>query len=178
MKQLSLILTMALIFTLSACSGTGGTITGEKVINSQIATGNIAKFEKVKPFTETIYAISPPGQGFQQMFGTSVKGAFMYCSDSEYNTLQSLISKGQCPASFLNSHKNFMLIISNNANITSGLSSIKQGDKVYVDGFETNFVGLYDNTGNKINFKFSGGGFKNQKFVYVDKISINDKYYI
>jgi hypothetical protein len=160
---------------LVSCTG-GPSGTGE-IIQSPAQKGMTAKFEKTIPYFKEVYAISPNTQGIQNVFGSTAKGAFLYCNAEQQKQLQQLMAAGRCPAGFLNKNKRMLIILSDNPKVTSGLQQVKQGDKVLVNGSEVKFVGLFDSTDNKIDYRLTGMSADKQQFVYINNITINGVLY-
>ena len=171
MKLLKLVVIIIVSLVLVACSTTGG---GEELSYAGDQGVNW-KFKKGKVIDERGVILSDPSR-VRQNFGAFVKGFFIFCTDSEYNTLQTeYLQKNKCPAGFYQKYAKSMIVISDNINITNALKNIKENDKIYLSGNYLDLVGLFGPDGKKIPFKQSGQ-MKNY-FIYADKISINSVIY-
>lgn len=134
------------------------------------------RFIPVKDITMTGNVVSPNariGGSLTQMFA----GGMILCTEKEYNELNAnYVSQGKCPAQFLNKHAKFYMVMSNNSNMKSILSKLKEGDKVFFIGKQLKIDGIYDSSGKKMELRGNINSDKRSNMVQIENITVNNAF--
>lgn len=173
MKKIISFIVISLICLISACNSP---IPGEKFIIKPMTNDVNIKFEKTKAVSDNFVVIADPSK-LSHTFGTMIKAQLPCLTDKDYNILQKdYIDKNKCPASFYNSNAKSVMILSDNINLDVPLKTIKDRDKITIEGYLLEIEGMY----NKHNEKMHTQGRHMNKilFIQADKIIINGKMYL
>ncbi|MEW5821844.1 MAG: hypothetical protein AB1782_16740 [Cyanobacteriota bacterium] len=138
MKVFSKIIIIILISIFTGCSGSGGNIkdpiTMSKSAIVKDKLGNEWEFSATEGLNEENVFMSED----EKIVG-SLKGAFAtaghFISESDYPEFKAIVDSGRCPAKFLNKTNFLYLIVTDKDEIVKTMKTLKQGDKVEMNGY-------------------------------------------
>lgn len=157
----------------SACSRP---ISGDKIITKPMGDGLTMKFEKTKTIYDNFVVIADPSRS-SHSFGPMIKAQLPCMTDKQYATLEKeYTSKNKCPASFYNKNVKSLMILSDNPNLDAIFKTIKDKDKITIEGYQLKLEGMYTPDNQKMNMS---NGFRDKiNFVMADKITINGQMHL
>lgn len=122
-------------------------------------TGKDAKFEgRVLPYPPTINA----------GMGTVVKGCLRFCTEKAYHIREEQYKKkGKCCKPFYRKYSTTFFLLTYYDEIERVLKTMKEGDKIELDGQRLHLLGFYNSEGKKIE---SSGGYRGHEFFYVKQM--------
>jgi hypothetical protein len=104
--------------------------------------------------------------------GTVIKGNLQFCTEEAYHILQEeYIEKKKCAKPFWKKHSTYSFLLTDNSEIAQSFKSMKNYDRIRLEGSNLRFLGFYNSDGKRIH---SPGAYRQYKFFYVKQIAIND----
>ncbi len=106
--------------------------------------------------------------------GTVIRGNLQFCTEEACHILQEeYIEKKKCAKPFWKKHSTYFFLLTDNSEIAQSFKSMKNYDRIRLEGSYLRFLGFYNSDGKRIR---SPWAYKGYKFFYVKQIAINDIY--